>query len=67
MQKNQNSSTQRKLKVYGRTVGRGNRLKQIPEIRLMGRWLNQMGYVPGQTVSVNQQGQTLTITVVPNA
>lgn len=67
MQNNQNSNSQRKLKVYGRTVGRGNRLKQIPEIRLMGQWLNQIGYAPGQTVNISQQGNCITITLVPHA
>ncbi len=67
MQSNQKTNPQRKLKVYGRTVGRGNHLKQIPEIRLLGYWLNQMGYKPGQTVNVCQQGKSLTITLISHA
>lgn len=67
MQNNQNTNSQRRLKVYGRTVGRGNRLKQIPEIRLMGQWLKQVGYAPGQTVSIAQEGKCLIISVVPHA
>ena len=64
MQSNQNTNNQRRLKVYGRSVNRGRKLKTVPEIRLMGNWLTQMGYVPGQTISVVLQDQSLTITSI---
>lgn len=48
----------RKLTVYEMpgTVQRG-----IPSIRLQGKWLEKLGYQPGQAITVREEGRKLII------
>jgi toxic protein SymE len=54
----------RKLKIYSkyqrRECGGG---VTIPEIRLEGKWLNELGFKKGQVVVIQQEQNKLTITV----
>ncbi len=54
----------RKLKRYTKT--RTNRwyLTTVPEIRLEGEWLRELGFEEGEQVQIIQQRRKLTITVV---
>lgn len=65
---NQNPKKQRRLKVYQSfrpTVSQ--RFVSEPEIRLKGKWLKELGFVPGQSIAVKHENNCLTITLVPHA
>lgn len=65
---NQNAKNQRRLKVYKSlrpTVS--NRYVSEPEIRLRGKWLKELGFVPGQNISVKHENNCLTITLIAHA
>lgn len=66
MEDKQNKQNSRRLKVYGRAIVNGNKFKTVPEIRLKGQWLKEIGFIPGQNVNVSQNGNCLTITVIPH-
>lgn len=55
---------QRKLKVYEKYLQNSRRGVIVPQIRLQGVWLKQMGFKPGQTIQVTQNGNSITITLV---
>lgn len=48
----------RKLKVYQMP---GDVPRSIPCIRLQGRWLEKLGYRPGQTIMVREEASRLII------
>lgn len=54
----------RKLKIHSkyqsRRWGRG---VSIPEIRLEGKWLDELGFKKGQTIIIEQEQNKLTITL----
>ncbi len=64
---NDNSEKVRILKVYDKMFIRGgntqyNRYSVLyPEIRLMGQWLADCGFRPGQSIEVVQEEGRLTI------
>jgi len=49
----------REMKVYEQS---GYRYKPTPAIILKGKWLEELGFVPGREVTVKCQGGQLTIT-----
>jgi hypothetical protein len=51
--------TDRKLKVYHSY--RSNDKKAVPELRLIGQWLEQSGFKIGEQVQVTIKDQELTI------
>lgn len=54
----------RQLKVYRKLFSRSyNRPVIFPEIRLCGKWLQDMGFECGQTVTVQREKNKITITV----
>ena len=53
----------RKLKVYTRYQSRRYGEVQIPEIRLEGKWLGELGFRQGQIVKIKQEQDKLTITI----
>lgn len=57
-------SKSRKLKIYAKYQSRrwGNGVC-IPEIRLEGKWLDELGFKKGQTVIIEQEQNKLTITL----
>ncbi len=60
------STNERRLKVYYKYVSRVNswqRLVIFPEIRLCGKWLQDIGFEHGQTINVRQERNKITITV----
>lgn len=65
---NQNPKNQRRLKVYKSLRSNSvNRYVSEPEIRLKGKWLKELGFVPGQCIAVKHENNCLTITVVVHA
>ncbi len=57
----------RKLKVRSKHFSRSFRRTVVyPEILLCGKWLEQLGFVCGQTVLVQHQQNQLIITVISN-
>lgn len=44
--------TVRRVKVQLRFVDQGRYKYQRPEIRLCGKWLNDLGFSPGKTVVI---------------
>lgn len=68
MENNKNQNGQRQLKVYKSlrpTVH--SRYVSEPEIRLKGKWLKELGFVPGQSIAVKHENNCLTITLVSHA
>ncbi len=66
--KNNLPNNVRILKVYDKIFGRGGQRAHrrysvlFPEIRLIGRWLQDYGFKPGQYIEVKQEHGKLTIT-----
>lgn len=60
----------RTLKVYDKILSRGGNTLYgrydvvYPEIRLMGQWLADCGFAPGQHIEVTQEENRLTIRLV---
>jgi len=58
----------RTLKVYDKVFDRGGRCTAghysiiFPEIRLIGKWLQDCGFQPGQHIEVTTEQNRLTIT-----
>jgi len=71
MQQNQNNqkeqSSTRHLTVYASYRRNTNKFKVVPELRLKGQWLKNLGYAPGTRVQITHQGNQLIITFLPNA
>lgn len=68
MENNKNQNGQRQLKVYKSFRPTSTqRYVSEPEIRLKGKWLKELGFIPGQSVVVKHENNCLTITLVPNA
>lgn len=61
----------RRMKVYDKWVPRSEGFQYgryhitLPEIRLMGRWLQECGFSPGQEIEVSAEARKLTITISP--
>jgi toxic protein SymE len=53
----------RKLKIHSKFRTRRCDNTTIPEIRLEGKWLNELGFKQGQIVIVEQEQNKLTITI----
>jgi toxic protein SymE len=53
----------RKKKIYTKFRSRTYDSILIPEIRLEGKWLEKLGFIQGQTVSIEQKKNKLTITI----
>ena len=49
----------RQLKVYG--LNRSSDNKQVPELRLIGVWMEQLGFKVGETVNVTTRDRLLII------
>lgn len=65
---NQNAKKQRRLKVYKSLRSNSvNRYVSEPEIRLKGKWLKELGFVPGQSIAVKHENNCLTITLTSHA
>ena len=64
MEQNTQKGGFRKLKVYERYVPRPyNRHVILPEIRLAGKWLQELGFGIGQPVKVWHEENRIVITV----
>ena len=65
----QQSSSVRRLKVYSKTIFRRSRFQhrsytiRLPEIRLMGKWLEEAGFSRGHMLEVTCEQEQLTIRV----
>lgn len=63
-EENFQQSGQRQLKVYEKHISRSYYQRVIfPEIRLCGKWLQDIGFECGQTVTVQHQKNKIIITL----
>uniref|UniRef100_A0AB33L6Z4 Toxin SymE-like domain-containing protein n=1 Tax=Tenacibaculum sp. Pbs-1 TaxID=3238748 RepID=A0AB33L6Z4_9FLAO len=53
----------RKLKIYQKHQPREWKYITVPEIRLEGKWLEQLGFEIGKEIEIKQQKNRLTITL----
>ncbi|WP_343662620.1 SymE family type I addiction module toxin [Chryseobacterium mucoviscidosis] len=53
----------RKLKIYSRFQKSSNRMIIVPEIRLRGKWLDEIGFGEGKMVNIQQKKNKIIITV----
>lgn len=53
----------RKLKIHSKHRPRRWDYTTVPEIRLEGRWLEQLGFKQGDQVQIKQERYKLTITL----
>jgi toxic protein SymE len=53
----------RKLKIYSRFQKSSNKLIIVPEIRLRGKWLDEIGFEEGKMVNIQQKKNKIIITV----
>ena len=53
----------RKLKIHSKYRPRRWDYTTVPEIRLEGRWLAELGFKEGDRVQIEQQHNKLTITL----
>jgi toxic protein SymE len=53
----------RKLKIHSKSKARTNGYIHIPEIRLEGKWLKELGFNEGQEVRIQQGKKRLIITL----
>lgn len=60
-----NDNPERKIKITSKYFPRVWKDVIFPEIRLAGKWLQDAGFVCGQFVTITQQGNSITITAVP--
>ncbi len=51
----------RKLKIYKKFQPRERKYTPVPEIRLEGRWLKELGFEIGKEIQIKQQRNKLTI------
>lgn len=59
---------ERKLKILPKPFPRAcHKYVIFPEIRLAGKWLQDLGFNCGSFVTIAQEGNTLTITILPEA
>ncbi|KAB2818078.1 SymE family type I addiction module toxin [Phaeocystidibacter marisrubri] len=56
----------RKLKIHSKYRPRRLHNSTVPQIRLEGRWLEELGFIEGQQVQIEQQYNKLTITLLKN-
>jgi len=53
----------RKLKIYQKFQSRERKNITVPEIRLEGKWLKELGFEIGKEIEIKQQQNKLTITL----
>jgi toxic protein SymE len=53
----------RKLKIYQKFQPRERKNITVPEIRLEGKWLKELGFEIGKEIEIKQQQNKLTITL----
>ena len=53
----------RKLKIHSKFQPRRWKNITVPEIRLEGKWLEELGFREGEQVQIEQQQDKLTITL----
>lgn len=53
----------RKLKIYEKLQPRQWKYVPVPEIRLEGKWLKELGFEIGKEIVIKQQKNKLTITL----
>ena len=57
--------TSRQLKVYG--LNRSSAKKEVPQLRLSGTWVEQLGFKIGETVNITTRDRLLIIEPVAEA
>ena len=61
---NNKQKSSRKLKVYEKHFSRSYyKFVVFPEIRLSGKWLNEIGFICGESINVYLQKNKIIITV----
>ena len=56
----------RSLTIHLKYQSRRYGFAKVPEIRLVGKWLEKMGFQHGRKVTVSQTGDQLVITLTSN-
>lgn len=56
-------SKSRKLKIHTKYQTKTYRGITIPEIRLEGKWLDELGFKQGQIINIEQEKNKLIITI----
>lgn len=54
----------RKLKIYQKFRTRAWDNTTVPEIRLEGKWLKELGFEIGKEIEITEQPNKLTITLI---
>jgi toxic protein SymE len=67
MSKGQEHNKERKLKIQPKSFPRGFQYVTFPEIRVAGKWLQDLGFTCGRYVTIVQQENSLIITLLPEA
>ena len=60
-----NPNKQKQLKVSSRHQQRQLNYISVPEIRLMGKWLKQLGFLSGQSVTITHKQNKILIVANP--
>jgi hypothetical protein len=58
-------SNQKQLKISSRYQARQLKSVSVPEIRLMGKWLTQLGFHCGQSVTITHKQNKILIVANP--
>lgn len=58
---------ERKLKIQPKSFPRGFQYVTFPEIRVAGKWLQDLGFTCGRYVTIVQQENSIVITLLPEA
>jgi len=53
----------KRLKVYTAYQAGSYKMMPVPEIRLKGKWLKEIGFEEGNTIKVQQRKNKITITL----
>ena len=51
-EKQRQERNEHKLKVYSCTTGRAYSYREVPQIRIQGKWLSEAGFEPGTAMNV---------------
>lgn len=51
-EKQRQARNEQKLKVYSCTTGNTYSYKEVPQIRIQGKWLSEAGFEPGTAMNV---------------
>jgi toxic protein SymE len=59
----EHSKSNRRLKVYPKYRLGNSKTVMVPEIRLCGKWLRELGFQSGHIINIETEEKKITITV----